>query len=136
LSVTPGSCACPGDELIFECTIEGDAGTSWQGTALEDCLHRRIIIHHSDQFRGGEFIDRNVCGASGTVIVGTISAVNNTLFTTQLTIFAKQQLNGRTVECASANDTGRVIGHSQILLKTGNRSMKYSIYTIFNFVKH
>jgi hypothetical protein len=117
LSVTPVSCACPGDELVFECTIEGDAGTYWQGTALEECLQGRLLIRHS-QFRGGGFIDRRACGASGTVIVRTISAVNNTLFTTQLTIFANQQLNERTVECASAR--GRVIGRSQILLKTGN----------------
>jgi hypothetical protein len=77
-------------------------------------------IDHS-QFQGSGFIDENTCGASGTVIVRTISAVNNTLFTTQLTIFAKQQLNGRIVECTS--DRGRVIGRSQILLTTGNRSM-------------
>ena len=118
--ITPESCICPGDEVIFECTIEGDTGTYWQGTALEECLHGRILIRHS-QFQGGGHTDRNGCGASGTVIVHTISVVNSTLFTTQLTIFANQQLNGRTVECVS--DRGRVIGQSQIWLKTGNRSM-------------
>ena len=121
MSITPESCACPGDELIFECTIEGDAGTYWQGTALEECLHGRILIRHS-QFRGGGLIDRNTCGASGSVIVRTYSAINNTLFTTRLTTFANQQLNGRTIECIS--DRGRIIGRNHIWLKTGNGSVK------------
>ena len=50
--ITSESCTCPGDELIFECTIEGDAGTYWQGTALEQCLQGRVLIRHS-QFRSG-----------------------------------------------------------------------------------
>ena len=116
--ITPESCICPGDEMTFECTIEGDAGTYWKGTALEECLQGRILIRHS-QFRSGGHTERNACGASGTAIVRTISAVNNTLFTTQLTIFANQWLNGRTVKCASDRD--RVIGQSQIWLKTGTR---------------
>ena len=117
MAITPESCTCPGDELIFECAIEGDAGTYWQGTALEECLQRNILIRHS-QFRGGGHIDRKSCGTSGTVVVHTISVVNNT-FTTQLTITANHHLNGRTVECVS--DRGRVIGCSQIWLKTGNK---------------
>ena len=115
--ITSESCTCPGDELIFECTIEGDAGTYWQGTALEQCLQGRILIRHT-QFLGGGHTERNACGASGTAIARTISAVNNTLFTTQLTIFANQRLNGSTVMCIS--DRGRVIGQSQIWLKTGS----------------
>ena len=119
MAITPESCTCPGDELIFECAIEGDAGTYWQGTALEECLQRNILIRHS-QFRGGGHIDRKLCGTSGTVVVHTISVVNNT-FTTQLTITANHHLNGKTIECVS--DRGRVVGRSQIWLKTGNRSM-------------
>ena len=82
--ITPESCICPGDEMTFECTIEGDAGTYWKGTALEECLQGRILIRHS-QFRSGGHTERNACGASGTAIVRTISVVNNTLFTTQQT---------------------------------------------------
>ena len=119
LSLTPESCTCPGDELVFECTIEGDAGTYWQGTALDECLQSRILIRHS-QFHGGGHITRRSCGASGTVVVRTISVVNNS-FTTQLTITVNQQLSGSTVECVS--DRERIIGMSQISLKTGNRSI-------------
>ena len=115
--ITSESCTCPGDELIFECTTEGDGGTYWQGTALEECIQGMIFVPHS-QFLGDEHTERNPCGASGTAIVRTISAVNNTILTTQLTIFANQQLNGRTVMCIS--DRGRVIGQSQIWLKTGS----------------
>ena len=123
LAITPESCTCPGDELIFECTIEGDAGTYWQGTALVECLQRRILIRHS-QFHGSGHTDRNSCGATGTVVIRTISAINNT-FTTQLNIVANHHLNGSTVECVS--DRGRMIGRSQIRLKSGNRSMEKHI---------
>ena len=86
---------------------------------LTECLQGRILIRHS-QFLGGGHTERNACGASGTAIIRTISAVNNTLFTTQLTIFANQWFNGRTVKCVS--DRGRVIGQSQIWLMTGKGS--------------
>ena len=122
LSITPESCTCPGDELAFECTIDGDAGTFWQGTALEECYQSRILIRHS-QFHGGGYTVRRSCGASGTVIVHTISVMNNS-FTTQLTITVNRQLNGKTVECES--DKGRVIGRTQISLKTDNKSMTWS----------
>ena len=115
LAITPESCTCPGVVLVFECTVDGDGGTFWQGTALQECLQNRILIRHS-QFRGDGHIDVNSCGASGTIVVRTISAVNNS-FTTQLTITVNQQLNGSTIECTS--DSGRYIGSSQILLKTG-----------------
>ena len=104
---------------MFECTIEGDAGTYWQGTALDECSQSGILIRHS-QFHGSGHIDRRSCGASGTVVVRTVSVVNNS-FTTQLTIIVNQQLNGSTVECVS--DRERIIGRSQISLKTGNRSI-------------
>ena len=122
LSISPESCTCPGDELVFECTIEGDAGTYWRGTALKDCLQSRILIRHS-QFYDGGYTDRRSCGASGMVVVRTISVVNNS-FTTQITITVNQQLNGTTVECES--DSGRVIGRTQISLKTGNESMAWN----------
>ena len=72
LSITPESCTCPEDELVFECTMDGDTGTYWQGIALEECLQSRILIRHS-QFHGGGHIDRRSCGASGTFVVHTVS---------------------------------------------------------------
>ena len=122
LSITPELWTCPGDELAFECTIDGDAGTYWRGTALEECYQSRILIRHS-QFHSGGHTKRRSCGASGTVIVHTISVMNKS-FTTQLTITVNQQLNGMTVECES--DKGSVIGRTQISLKTSNKSMTWS----------
>ena len=127
LAITPESCTCPGDVLVFECTVDGDGGTFWQGAALQECLQNRILIRHS-QFRGNGHTDVNSCGASGTIVVRTISAVNNS-FTTQLTIIVNQQLNGGTIECTS--DSGRYIGSSQILLKTGIQGATTMPYNYF-----
>ena len=107
------SCACPETELVFECTVDGDGGTYWQGTALEDCPRNRILIRHS-QFENG-FSVNETCGDNGTVIVRTrtFSAVNNS-YTTELIISVNEQLNGSLIECTS--DSGRIIGNISIIL--------------------
>ena len=101
------SCACPGTELVFECTVNGDGGTYWQGTTLEECPCSRILVRHS-QFENG-FSVNETCGDNGTVTVRTrtFSAVNNS-YTTELVISVNEQLNGSMIECTS--DSGRRIG--------------------------
>ena len=111
------SCTCPETVLVFECTVDGDGGTYWQGTALEECPRSRILIRHS-QFENG-FSVNETCGNNGTVIVRTTSAVNNS-YTTELIISVSEQLNGSRIECTS--DSGRRIGSIPITLssRSGN----------------
>ena len=53
----------------------------------------------------------------------------NNSFKTQLTIIVHQQLNGSTIECTS--DSGRYIGSSLILLKTGIQGATTPYYNYF-----
>ena len=109
------SCTCLGQELNFECTVDGDGATFWQGSALQECPHQnRVIIRHS-QYQTRHSATEE-CGSTGTVVVTPVSAVNLS-YTSQLTINVSQHLNGSTIECVS--DRGRYFGSSTILLSNG-----------------
>ena len=110
------SCTCLGHELTFECTVDGDGATYWQGSALQECrTQNRVIIRHSQHHTRQNTTEE--CGSTGTVVGTPVSAVNMS-YTSQLTITVSQYLNGSTIECVS--DRGRFFGSSEILLSTGN----------------
>ena len=111
------SCTCLGQELTFECTVDGDGATYWQGSALQECsnqVHDRVIIRHSQHHTQQNTTQE--CGSTGTVVGTPVSAVNMS-YTSQLTINVSQNLNGSTIECVS--DRGRYFGSSEILLSNG-----------------
>ena len=52
------SCTCLGQELTFECTVDGDGATYWQESALQECPNQnRVIIRHSQH----HILFRNDC---------------------------------------------------------------------------
>ena len=104
------SCTCPGQDLVFECTVVGDGGTYWQGRALQNCSGGRLLVRHS-QFDNGR---NTTCGSTRPVVGLPFSRTNNS-YTTQLIIFASQDLNGTTIACAT--DSGRNISESEIILQ-------------------
>ena len=108
------SCICPGQEAVFRCTVDGGVTTVWQGSALENCSDGSIILRHS-QFQDGYTINET-CGTLGQVIGEAISAENGS-YTSHLTVFANQQLNGSIIVCATG---GELLGSRiQILTTTG-----------------
>ena len=112
------SCICPGQYTTFECTVDGDRATYWQGSALQECPNQnRVIIRHSQHQNQQSTTEE--CGSTGTVIGTPVSAVNIS-YTSKLTINISQRLNSSTVECAS--DQQRSFGSSRILLSTGSYS--------------
>ena len=115
------SCVCPGHELAFECTIEGGITTTWQGTIFDECANSDIVLRHS-QFSSRTTISRN-CSDTGLVISQSISAINN-IYRSQLTLTFNQQLNNKTVECATSIDG------NQILLTKGNSICNHIIILI------
>ena len=40
-------CSCPGDVLIYECTVVGGLSTVWKGSALYECCKQEIGFLHS-----------------------------------------------------------------------------------------
>ena len=109
------SCTCPGQQLVFECTVVGDGGTYWQGTALQNCSGGRLLVRHS-QFESGRNTTET-CGSTGLVVSVPFSRANDS-YNTQLIINASQYLYGTTIECAT--DSGRNVGESEVLLTRSN----------------
>ena len=106
-------CICPGGELTYECTVEGDAGaTLWTGTAF-DCpqtenllefLHRRRFINATRTCNNGAIVGRGI-------------KVEGSNYTSQVNITVDHSLVGKTVTCF---DSSRMlIGNSTIMLTTG-----------------
>ena len=95
-------CACPGDTLMFICTIDGPGVTVWRGSAF-DCSNQNdeILLRHS-QFANGE--------ASSTCNNDAISGrglqnVPNNRFSSQLNFTVSADNNGKTVECGHNDGT-------------------------------
>ncbi len=97
-------CACPGNNLIFECTVIGGAGgaTQWKGDALD--LHScsvPVFLHHRDFITGTT--QPMVCNG-GAIVIRSLRVESNR-YTSQMNISFSSTLINRTVDCAYDNGT-------------------------------
>ena len=95
-------CACPGDTLIFICTVVGPGVTVWRGTAF-DCSNQNneILLRHSQFTIDTAFITCNDDAISGR----GLQNVTNGQFTSQLNFTVSADNNGKTVECGHNDGT-------------------------------
>lgn len=106
--------ACPGDALMYTCTIIGGGSTIWSGTAF-DCESKsdEIILRHS-QF---------VSGTSGNCNNGAITARSlgraDTCYSSQLNLTFSSALNNKTIQCAYSSETIETIGEVTLIIATG-----------------
>ena len=120
--------SCPGDVLTYTCTIYGGGNTIWRGSAL-DCETKmnEIILRHS-QFERGSSGNCN----GGAITAQSLSAVNNTRFSSQLRVTVDLEMNNRTIQCAHSSETITTVGEGTISVATGesvgggNRSVERS----------
>ena len=94
-------CACPGDQLQFDCSVADGVATIWRGTAF-NChgVSNSIILRHSrfnlSEPAAGECNDRIVAHSIG---------VSDT-FISQLSVNVTEEMNNKTIECVrDANGT-------------------------------
>ena len=95
------ACACPGDQLLFDCSVADGVATIWRGKAL-NChgVSNSIILRHSrfnlSEPAAGECNDRIVAHSIG---------VSDT-FISQLSVNVTEEMNNKTIECVrDANGT-------------------------------
>ena len=105
------TCACPGEILTYNCTVEGGRATIWGGSAI-DCAGNDITFRHDNV----NFIDRTIkleeCNGA---IVGQSVDIDGTYYISQLNITVSNRLNDKTVTCISDSMTyKKVIGKSRI----------------------
>ena len=104
INATPGhegmnKCVCPGNKVIYRCTVQGDAtgATIWNGTAfLGSCLQDEILLQHHQFTSTG--------GTTGTCnngdIVGHSLGVQGDNYTSQLNVTITPDIIGKTIMCA------------------------------------
>ena len=106
-------CVCPGDIVMYECTVFGDFGgiTVWTGDFFR-CSNgnQEIALVHS-QFTDGpgeEASSTRTCISEDVRIVGRIIRVENGSFMSQLNVTLTPDsdiLAGTSIECAYDNGT-------------------------------
>ena len=119
------TCICPGDVVIYECTVMGGFGgtTVFKGKSMTNfsfdiCTRNELTLFH-DLFNHSvtESVKRT-CN-NGTVI-GQILTSENDTYTSQLNVTVTNELLGAQIECIHDNGTQRyVVGTSAIINDTG-----------------
>ena len=129
-------CVCPGNELIYRCTVKGNAtgATIWNGTAFSGCPQDEILLHHRHFTPTG--------GSTGTCnygdIVGQSLGVQGNDYTSQLRVTITLDTAGKTIICAydalTSDQTQDMIKFSTIvpgsyLFWIHNNNNNYAYYT-------
>ena len=106
---------CPGDILIYNCTLMGTPGgvTVWQGEAF-DCQNSEISLLH------GLFTSQD--GATGECNDGDIVArslgVEDNHYTSQLRVTVSTAITGKTITCVYDTSSGNSLPQFNITIPT------------------
>ena len=106
------SCACPNQNLTFQCTITGDGATIWGGSAFSCAGSGNEIILRHNSFAIGTSKECN-----GGAIFGQSLVVQSDQYTSQLFVNVSTELNSRTVRCTS--NFNIIVGEAVIIINTG-----------------
>ena len=121
-------CACPEDQLVYECSVTGGFATVWRGSAF-DCglASNEIILRHSRLNPVAE-----CSNANGHLVAQIVEAINDT-FTSQLNVTVSEDMNNKTIECAIQYENGTVsVTMTTIIIVLG----KYYCYNRFYRVQY
>ena len=116
-------CSCPGYNLTFECTVNGDIGDStvWLGGVFTNsCMIPRLFLRHRYFMQGISQACNNddVILHAYSLQVETIDTENNySSYTSQLKITYSTSLIDHTVVCAYDNGTQVIHIGSEIITR-------------------
>lgn len=132
--VSSTACVCPGDVLLYECTIEGAGTTVWRGSAFMTCDY--IALLHS-QFTPGT---GGTCNR-GALIASSLRTENGSRYTSQLNVTISRELDQTSVECVHDNGSRLLtVGASKVQLKgrltpCSTKSLNFQIPQINSHIK-
>ena len=91
-------CVCPGDQLIYGCTVQGsvNGATIWTGTAFSGCPQNAILLSHSYFAPTGG--STGTCN-NGQIVAESISVQENN-YNSQLNVTVTLDTAGKTIICA------------------------------------
>ena len=108
-------CACPGENVLYECTVPGVGSTIWRGEAF-DCPETNNKI----QLLPG--IDSTLQCNDGEILARPIHPQpSESLYTSQLTVRVGPDTNGTTIECLHDDGAGNIteVGSTALTMTTG-----------------
>ena len=102
-------CTCPGQNIIYQCSVLGGRFTVWGGSIMADgCV---VALPHAQFLSSSEYCN------NGEVVGQGVMQENN-CYISQLTIQASSVMEGRVVEC-SVDDGSETLINSTTLQFTG-----------------
>ena len=105
-------CICPGQNVIYQCTVTGEGFTVWGGTAFQ-CTGDSITLRNSDF---GSVSSPAVGECNDGQIIGRGVSQENNSYTSQLNITLSEGLVGETVTCGV--DSGSLTSIGSVILAT------------------
>ena len=120
VTVSTGSCTCPGSTLTYECTVVGGSGgaTVWRGTVFNCPLsdHEIVLLHGRFESDTGTFKTCN----NGAIVGRGLRVEDNSSYTSQLNVTVSPDMIGESIECSHDHGgTTNVIGSSMLHTITG-----------------
>lgn len=109
-------CVCPGDRILYECSIFGVGSTVWNGTLFYcPAQNNEICLLHSS------FDEMTMyCNTTNRSVAVHAIKSENLCFTSQLTFSADAGVNQSTVTCVHDNEVDlRIIGSHTVIVTTG-----------------
>ena len=107
-------CACPGHNVIYECTVSGAGATVWRGEAF-DCPDITLYFTNTNSPAG-----ERECN-NGAITGRLIHAQpEEGFYTSQLTVNVSSDTNGTNIECLYDNGaTATEVGSSVLTITEG-----------------
>ena len=119
---TPKVCLCPGDVVVYECSVMGKPGgfTTFSGkffNCAEYGDHAALVLPHS-AFNHSQLQGVNGTCNNGTV-VGQSLGVHDGIYSSQLKIIVTSALIGDTIKCSYDNGSHTFVVGNSIINNTG-----------------
>ena len=102
--VTSSNCSCLGDTLTFECTVMGELGTVWSGSAF-NCANSENEIFLLKNSLG---LPNNIKTCNNGAISGQVTRSEDGFYISQLSVIISPNLIGKTINCTDHDKLGAV----------------------------
>lgn len=113
------ACACPGDTLMYQCSIPSNTSyTVWEGNTLKCCYNSEIILPHRWCCTYYNY-HSCICGATTAQLL----RFENGCYTSQLniTIESRNELDNKTISCLSDNGTTETLIGQAVITPTTSK---------------
>ena len=137
-AVPVSGCVCPGDILMYECTVTERGVTIWTGSAFNCSSSNNEIAFLHSRFNVGTY---DTCNNGAIVAMGLAAEGNN--YTSQLNVTVTPDTAGKTVMCVGDNGLYSTLFLSRViptirglwLCKAGQK-LTYNIYNLLLVITH